>query len=59
MRSGADGARRAARSAGERKAATLAVTLMLPLGLCILPAFMLLAVAPLMLSVVSSTVGDL
>ena len=59
LRSGADGARRAARSAGERKAATLAVTLMLPLGLCILPAFMLLAVAPLMLSVVSSTVGDL
>jgi len=59
LRSGADGARRAARSAGERSAATLAVTLMLPLGLCILPAFMLLAVAPLMLSVVSSTVGEL
>ncbi|MBK4348808.1 type II secretion system F family protein [Lacisediminihabitans changchengi] len=59
LRSGADEARRSARSAGERKAATLAVTLMLPLGLCILPAFMLLAVAPLMLSVVSSTVGSL
>ena len=59
LRSGADAARRAARSAGERSAATLAVTLMLPLGLCILPAFMLLAVAPLMLSVVSSTIGDL
>ena len=59
LRSGADDARRSARSAGERKAATLAVTLMLPLGLCILPAFMLLAVAPLMISVVSSTVGGL
>jgi len=59
LRSGADAERRSARSAGERKAATLAVTLMLPLGLCILPAFMLLAVAPLMLSVVSSTVGTL
>jgi tight adherence protein B len=29
---------------------------MMPLGLCILPAFMLLGVAPLMLSLMSSTV---
>jgi tight adherence protein B len=29
---------------------------MLPLGLCVLPAFMLVGVAPLLLSVLSSTV---
>ena len=59
LRSEATEARRAARSAGERTAATLAVTLMLPLGLCILPAFMLLGVAPLLIAVVSSTVTGL
>jgi len=56
LRSEATEARRTARSAGERRAATLAVTLMLPLGLCILPAFMLLGVAPLLIAVISSTV---
>ncbi len=56
LRSEATEARRAARSAGERRAATLAVTLMLPLGVCILPAFMVLAVAPLLIAVISSTV---
>lgn len=59
LRSEAEEARRDARSAGERKAATLAVTLMLPLGLCILPAFMLLGVAPLLIAMVSSTVAGL
>lgn len=59
LRSEADRIRREASSAAERKAATLAVALMLPLGLCVLPAFMLLGVAPLMLSVLSSTVGGL
>lgn len=58
LRSEAVEARRAARSAGERKAATLAVTLMLPLGLCILPAFMLLGVVPLVIAVISSTVAS-
>jgi tight adherence protein B len=57
LRSEAVEARRAARTAGERKAATLAVTLMFPLGLCILPAFMLLGVAPLVIAVISSTVA--
>ena len=51
--------RRDAHGASERKAATLAVTLMMPLGLCVLPAFMLLGVAPLMIAVLSSTVGGL
>lgn len=57
LRSGADEARRTARSDGARKAATLAVKLMLPLGLCILPAFMVLGVAPLVIAVFSSTIG--
>lgn len=59
LRSEAEEARRDARSIGERKAATLAVTLMLPLGLCILPAFMLLGVAPLLIAVISSTVANI
>jgi tight adherence protein B len=59
LRSEAIEARRIATSEGERKAATLGVLLMLPLGLCILPAFMLLAVAPLLIAVISSTVGSI
>lgn len=57
LRSEAAEARRRARSDGARRAATLSVTLMLPLGLCILPAFMLLGVAPLLIAVISSTVA--
>jgi tight adherence protein B len=57
LRSEASEARRRARSDGARRAATLSVTLMLPLGLCILPAFMLLGVAPLLIAVISSTVA--
>jgi tight adherence protein B len=59
LRSEATELRRVARSEGERKAATLSVTLMLPLGLCVLPAFMLLGVAPLLIAVISSTVSGL
>jgi tight adherence protein B len=55
LRSEADELRRDARSAGERRAENLAVTLMMPLGLCVLPAFMLVAVLPLLLAVLSST----
>ncbi|NQX10912.1 type II secretion system F family protein [Microbacteriaceae bacterium VKM Ac-2855] len=50
-------ARRRARSAGQRAAASLSVTLMLPLGVCVLPAFMLLGVAPMVIAVLSSTLG--
>jgi tight adherence protein B len=32
---------------------------MLPLGLCVLPAFMLLGVAPLLLAVITSTVSGM
>lgn len=59
LRSEAEQVRRAARSAGRRKAETLAVTLMLPLGLCVLPAFMLVGVAPLLLGVLASTFAGL
>ncbi|MGV8884517.1 MAG: type II secretion system F family protein [Microbacteriaceae bacterium] len=55
LRSGAEEARRDAASAAAQRASVLAVKLMLPLGICILPAFMLIGVAPLLLSVISST----
>lgn len=55
LRSEAEQLRRDARSAGQRRAAALSVTLMLPLGLCVLPAFMLVGVVPLLMSVLSST----
>ena len=51
--------RRCAKAEGERRAASLGVSLMLPLGVCVLPAFMLLGVAPLLISVVTSTVTSL
>ena len=55
LRSEADQLRRDARSDGQRRAATLSVTLMIPLGVCVLPAFMLVGVVPLLLTVLSST----
>ena len=55
LRSEADQQRLEARSAGQERAARLGVTLMVPLALCVLPAFMLLGVAPMLISVVSST----
>ena len=57
LRSEAAEARRIAKSEGEQRAATLSITLMLPLGICILPAFMLLGVAPLLISVITSTIS--
>lgn len=59
LRAEAEECRRESRAAGERAAARLSVTLMIPLGLCVLPAFMLLGVAPLMISVVGQTFGGL
>jgi tight adherence protein B len=57
LRREANRVRRDAKSEADRKAAQLAVTLMMPLGLCVLPAFMLVGVAPLMIAVLSSTVS--
>ena len=51
--------RRAARMAGRRSAATLAVRLLLPLGVCVLPAFLVLGVAPVILAMISSTLAGL
>ncbi|MEO8908341.1 MAG: hypothetical protein ABI310_09735, partial [Microbacteriaceae bacterium] len=59
LRGEADRARREARSTGQQAAAALAVRLMLPLGVCVLPAFMLLGVAPLLLAIISSTVASI
>jgi len=55
LRSEARQLRRDARSSGQRRAEALAVTLMLPLGVCVLPAFMLVGVVPLVLSILSTT----
>lgn len=51
--------RRVARADARRAAATLGVRLMLPLGVCVLPSFLLMAVAPLLLSLISSTTAGL
>jgi tight adherence protein B len=55
LRSEAEQLRRDARTGGRQRAENLAVTLMLPLGVCVLPAFMLVGVAPLLISVLSAT----
>ncbi|WP_173922332.1 type II secretion system F family protein [Agromyces sp. Marseille-P2726] len=49
--------RRVARAEGAVRAAALGARLMLPLGACVLPAFVLLGVVPLLVSVVSGTLG--
>jgi tight adherence protein B len=49
--------RGAARAEGAMRAAALGVRLMVPLGCCVLPAFVLVGVAPLMISVVTGTLG--
>lgn len=59
LRSEAELERRQARSAGSAASAVLAVRLMIPLGVCVLPAFMLLGVAPLIMSVISSTLSTM
>lgn len=50
-------ARAAARAAAREMAERLAVRLMLPLGACILPAFLLLGVVPVLVGLLSSTAG--
>lgn len=59
LRAEADEARRDARAAAQKAAAELGVRLMIPLGVCVLPAFMALGVAPLLLAVISSTVAGM
>ena len=55
LRSEAIEARRSARADVAEGAQALSVRLMLPLGLCVLPAFMLLSVVPLVVTVLAST----
>ncbi|MFM9876431.1 MAG: type II secretion system F family protein [Rhodoglobus sp.] len=55
LRGEAEELRRAARAHAQERAAALSVRLMLPLGLCVLPAFMALGVFPMLIAVVSST----
>lgn len=55
LRASAAQERHAARIAGRMRAAALSTRLLIPLGVCTLPAFMLLGVAPLLLSVLTTT----
>lgn len=55
LRAEAERQRYEARSRGQAAAGRLGIQLLLPLGLCILPAFVLVAVVPLIVSVLSST----
>lgn len=55
LRASAAHDRQAARTAGRLRAAALGSRLLLPLGVCTLPAFLLLGVAPMLLSVLTST----
>ena len=55
LRADAARQRHAARVDGRMRAARLASRLLIPLGVCTLPAFLLLGVAPLMLSVLAGT----
>lgn len=55
LRASAAQERHASRVQGRLRAARLSTRLLLPLGVCTLPAFLLLGVAPLLLSVLGST----
>jgi tight adherence protein B len=57
LRAEAARVRGTARADGAIRAAALGVRLMIPLGCCVLPAFVLLGVAPLLISVVTGTLG--
>lgn len=55
LRASAAQQRRQARTAGRLRAAELSARLLVPLGVCTLPAFLLLGVAPLILSVLAGS----
>jgi tight adherence protein B len=59
LRSSADERRRDARATTAMAAEKLGVALMLPLGVCILPAFLLVGVVPLVVALLSSTASAL
>jgi tight adherence protein B len=55
LRAEAGERRRSARAEAQAAAETLAIRLMLPLGVCVLPSFMVLGVMPLLVAVLSAT----
>jgi tight adherence protein B len=55
LRSEAAERRRSARAVVQERAQALSIRLMLPLGVCVLPAFMVLGVVPLLVTVIAST----
>ena len=55
LRADAAARRQAARTEGRLRAASLSGRLLLPLGVCTLPAFLLLGVGPMLLSVLTTT----
>lgn len=57
LHAAADGVRRRRRRDAEAAAATLSVRLVLPMGLCALPAFLAFAVVPVVLSLLGSVLG--
>ena len=57
LRAAAAAARRRRRSAGRAAAGRVGVWLVLPLGLCFLPAFLLLGVVPVVLSIAGRLLG--
>jgi tight adherence protein B len=57
LRAEADQARRQHVATAQIRVARLGVTLLIPLGVCVLPAFLVLGVAPLLFSVLSQTMG--
>lgn len=59
LRAAAEDLRDDAAAAGLAAAERLAVRLVLPLGVCVLPAFVLVGVVPVVVGVLSSTVGGL
>jgi tight adherence protein B len=59
LRAEAREARRAAHAAVRMRIAALGTRLLLPLGLCVLPAFVALGVAPLLLAMIGSTLAGL
>lgn len=55
----AEEARRRTRTDAQLRAARLGTRMLLPLGICILPAFVVLGVAPVAIAILSSTVSQL
>lgn len=57
LRAEAEQSRRTAAADASSRAAALETTLMIPLGVCVLPAFVVLGVVPLLIAVLSSTLS--